>query len=102
MIHETFKEGFVKKGFSNGLELESELVELILKGVNLQHNNPQISRVDLVSKMLDGERKNLPAAYSFTELYLIQKASNAISETYGHSINAHRSGIRSELGPMHL
>ena len=28
--------------------------------------------------------------------------SNAISESTGHSVNMHRAGVRSQLGPMYL
>ena len=102
MIFESFLEGFKEQGHTNILEIENDLIFLIKKGIEVKKENPAIPRVELMSRILYGCRKTHSAGHSFTELYLIQKGSNAISESLGHNVNVHRAGVRSQLGPMAL
>ena len=101
MIFNRFREGFRNRGH-NLLDVEDDINFLIRNGIKIKKENPEISRVDIIARILEGTREDHSGGHSFSELYLIQKASNAISETFGHNVNYHRAGVRSQLGPMSL
>ena len=60
MIFKRFEEGFKDRGHSDLFKIEKDLNFLVRKGIQIRKDFPQISRVVLIARMLNGERENMP------------------------------------------
>ena len=96
---------FETNGVKTYEDIEDSTVRLLMKASQINKDEPKLPRVDLYAKVLQSLdlviSNELPGVIFF-EIYLTQKVSNGVCESFGKIGNLYREGVRRKMGILYL
>ena len=104
-IFTEFRGIFETNGVKSYEQVENSAVHCIMRAYNILKLDSSLSRVDLFAKILtsvEAENDEEHAGSLFIEIYLLQKVSNGVCESFGKIGNLYRDGVRRKMGILFL
>ena len=104
-IFQEYRGIFESNGVMKYEDVENSTVQLLIMASQIHQKEPDLHGIDLYAKVLtsvDMAAGNELPGRIFFEIYLTQRTSNGVCESFGKIGNLYREGVRGKMGIFYL